>query len=432
MVVDGDNALNTSPTSRSARDPDEWRLPSSDPRDPGASKYRIHTIDVYFWNHDDSKVVVDIVKRLLHPHQLDLDEIQEETPHHDMVSPVVQNLEKVAFSDPAYKGRQHDPTADTLDQPVQISPPPNAGSRTSAHFQATSASPNSVTASTGGRSTAAQAPASDYTPLAYNPAAPAAPEPIAHREDTPPPVDADDGTGLAAAAKHGHYRAQQHSMTYSGVPSAQAGAYGHYGSPPPSFGPHATASPRPSFGPQAAATVPQSSGPHAVLTPLPSSPRTSVSTSFAPPPSSVASDNSHHHSAAAQTYVPHPQDPNSHIFGPPPVETPGTQFYQSINGQPHKALQHVQPQYPDYLSAGQAPAPPLGGYSAYNYAHAQPQPAASGYDIHNQVYRPTEAEHQSHHSKPSKSSGSQHKPSHTERVEKGIGKWIKKVEKNFG
>jgi hypothetical protein len=138
---------------------------------------------------------------------------------------------------------------------------------------------------------------------------------------------------------------------------------------------------------------------------------------------------------AAQTYVPHEQDPNSHIFGQPPVETPGTQFYQSINGQPHKALQHVQPQYPDYLAAGQPPAAaPPGGFSAYSYGQAQPpQPAAGGYDIHNQVYRPTEAEHHTHHhSKPSKSSGSQHKPSHTEKIEKGFGKWMKKVEQKLG
>ena len=33
---------------------------------------------------------------------------------------------------------------------------------------------------------------------------PAAPEPIAHREKTPPPADAASGTGLAAAAMHEH------------------------------------------------------------------------------------------------------------------------------------------------------------------------------------------------------------------------------------
>ncbi len=396
----------------------------------------MHTVDLYFWSQDDSKLMVDIFKRLLQPHQLDLDEVQEESHHQDMVSPVVQNLEHLAVSDPAYKQRQQDRN--------QLSPaPPVAAAHLSGYGQASSPSPPSV-AGVGGRSSANPAQATNFTPLAYNPAAPAAPEPIAHREDTPPPIDANDGTGLAAAAKHDHFVPQQQHQAYGGPPSAQAGIYpGHYGSPPPpSFGPNATTSPVPSFGPQAAATVPHSLGPYAASTPVPTSPRTSVSTSFAPPPTSAGSDNSRHPSIAAQSYVPHGDDPNSHIFGHQSVQTPGSQFYQSINGQPHKALAHVQPQYPDYLSAGQPPPPaaaaappPVGGYSGYNYAQTQqPQPnPPAGYDVHSQVYRPTEGEHQTkHHSKPSKSSGSQHKPSTGEKVEKGIGKWIKKVEKNFG
>ncbi|ETI29268.1 hypothetical protein G647_01721 [Cladophialophora carrionii CBS 160.54] len=441
LLVDGDTTSNTSPTSpRTARDPDEWRLASSDPRDPGTSKYKIHTVDIYFWNNDDSKLVLDIFKRLLHPNQLDIEEVQEELPHHDMVSPVVQNLENVAISDPAYKDWQYD-HASGPHKPVQSPSPAAVTSRSSAPGQATSISPASAAASAGGRSSAKQAPVTDYTPLAYNPAAPAAPEPIAHREDTPPPVDAADGTGLTAAAKHDNpYAPPPHPQAFGGPPSGVPGAYAHYGSPPPppppSFGPHATTSPAPSFGPQAAATVPPSFGTQASSTSLQTSPPTSVSTNFAPPPTSAGSDGSRHPSIAAQTYVPHGQDPNSHIFGQPPVQTPGTQFYQSINDQPHKPLQHVQPQYPDYLAAGQPPAPaapPLGGYSTYNYGQAQPpQPATGGYDVHNQVYRPTETEHQTHHhSRPSKSSGSQHKPTHTEKIEKGIGKWIKKVEKNF-
>lgn len=444
LVVDGDNAQAASPASaRSAKDPDEWRLASSDPRDPGTSKYKIHTIDIYLWNQEDSKLIVGIFKRLLHPNQLDLDEVEEEPHQHDMVSPVVQNLENVAISDPAYKQQPRVASVEPHHEPIQ-SPP---------RTQATSSiSPTSVTASLGGRSSVkAQAPATDYTPLAYNPAAPAAPEPIAHREDTPPPVDAGDGTGLAAAAKHDNaYIPQQ--QTFGLPPTAQTAAYGHYGSPPPppSFGPNATTSPVPSFGPQAASTIsPPSFGPHSAGPQI--SPRTStVSTGFGPPPTTatMSSDGgSRHPSVAAQTYVPHPQaqDPNSHIFGQPPVQTPGTQFYQSINNptQPHKPLQHVQPQYPDYLAAGQVPspppaaapvAPPLGGYSTYNYGQVPQQPAATGaYDIHNQVYRPTEVEHHTHgHHKPSKSSSSSSKPSHTEKIEKGIGKWIKKVEKNFG
>ncbi|KAH0842594.1 hypothetical protein FOPE_07369 [Fonsecaea pedrosoi] len=446
IVVDGDNAAATSPSSpRSGRDPEEWRLASSDPRDPGTSKYRIHTIDAYFWNQDDSKLVLNIFKKLLHPHQLDIeDDVRDESDHHDMVSPVVQNLEHVAISDPAYKEVQHDSPAVQHSHPVQLPPPPPppAVSQAAAAGPGASASPISVNNSIGGRSSLKETkPAMDYTPLAYNPAAPAAPEPIAHREDTPPPVDAVDGTGLAAAARHDNpYASQQHPQAFGNPSTVQPGGYGHYGAAPqPSYGPHGTVSPVPSFGPQAPATVSQSFGPHAGSPPLQASPRTSVSTNFAPPPTSASTDSSRHPSIAAQTYVPQGQDPNAHIFGQQNVQTPGTQFYQSINGQPHKPLQHVQPQYPDYLAAGQppapapVPAPPLGGYSTYNYGQAQqPQPAAGAYDIHSQVYRPTEAEHHTHHHKPPKPSSSQHKPSHAEKIEKGVGKWIKKIEKNFG
>jgi hypothetical protein len=136
------------------------------------------------------------------------------------------------------------------------------------------------------------------------------------------------------------------------------------------------------------------------------------------------------------------QDPNAHIFGQQQsVQSPGAQFYNSLNDQQHhKPLAHVQPQYPDYLAAGQPP-PPTGGYANYHYGHAsQPAvgvpPAASPhnpYDIHNQVYRPTEAEHQTHHhSKPSKSSSSHKEPSTVERIDKGLGKFFKKVEKKIG
>jgi hypothetical protein len=364
-----------------------------------------------------------------------------------MVSPVVQNLENVAISDPVYKQGQHDPVSETTHQPVQLPPPPPvAANQSLPRTQAASTSPTSATASAGGRSSTNPANATNYTPLAYNPAAPAAPEPIAHREDTPPPPDAADGTGLSAAAKHDHYAPQPHPQTYGSPPIAQPG-YGQYAaSPPPSFGPHAASSPIPSFGPQAAASIPASFGPHAAPshTPLQTSPRTSVSTSFGPPPTNASSDSSRHPSVAAQTYVPHASgaDPNSHIFGQPPVQTPGTQFYQSLGDQPHKALQHVQPHYPDYLAAGQPPpppashgeAPPFGGYSQYNYNQSQPGPTPGGaYDIHSQVYRPTEVEHKTHHhNKPSKSSNSDRKPSRIEKVEKGFGSFLKKVDKKLG
>jgi len=153
---------------------------------------------------------------------------------------------------------------------------------------------------------------------------------------------------------------------------------------------------------------------------------------------------------AAQHYVPNNvQDPNAHIFGgasqqqqqQQTVQSPGTQFYQAVNAQPHKPLQHIQPQYPDYLAAGSSsPPPPMGGYATYNYGHPAQQPggspAAAGkpYDIHNQVYRPTEDEYHTHHHqhKPSRTSSAHHQPSTSERFEKGVGRFFKKIEKKIG
>ncbi|KAL2427028.1 hypothetical protein ABEF95_007075 [Exophiala dermatitidis] len=562
LIVDGlvSSPLGAAASPSSAhpkRDPDEWRLPSADPRDPGINKYRVHTVDFYFWVQEDAKLVVDIFKRLLQPQQLEVDDEglepelhdtqkadahyeQEATPHHDMVSPVVQNLEHVAISDPAYhKDDNHrdrhesssssptNPrTTEAAAQPhVQAQSPSPASTLPqgpTAHAQVTSGpsiSPSPGT-STANSSVQQRAPSvskaaqpqpqpppssTNFTPLAYNPAAPAAPEPIAHREDTPPPVDGMDGTGLAAAAKHdgipgipsaaaaaaaGGYPQtyQGQSQTHAPFPphigthpqGAAAGTFSpppqanpnpnlynvnQYGAPspqPPSFGPsHASASmslpPQhtPSLHapaaspPQPHATAP-SFGPPQAAAGMTSSPAASFSSSRqqqqhpTSPRTSVASSIHHHYGVPSQ-------DPNAHIFGASgpaqssPVQTPGSQFYNSLDGT-HKPLQHIQPQYPDYLAAGghtqpghhvgqqPPPPPPVGGYSNYHYSgQSPPHSNTNPYDIHHQVYRPTEQEHHTHHhSKPSRSSSSSHKPSQAERIEKGVGKLFKRIEKKIG
>ncbi|KIW42104.1 uncharacterized protein PV06_05689 [Exophiala oligosperma] len=542
LVVDATTGPTTtaSPASArsSSREPDEWRLASADPRDPGTTRYRIHTIDFYFWNQEDAKLIVDICKRLLQPHQLDVDddhdELEESHAHahvqaheveselepepepepypHDMVSSVVQNLEHVAISDPAYgKDKSHDPTkARAMQMPPPTQPAtaaaaalgqvPSTAHAAAAAVAATSPSPGSASTNIERNHSAhSLTPASgtNFTPLAYNPAAPAAPEPIAHREDTPPPVDAANGTGLATAAMHDrayapahHQQQQQQPHTVPGgvsvgvVPGAGQQPYGHYGSPPPpppgacvvpgqpSFGPHATTTTmttttppqhqHPSFAGGVGALPPQS-----ISSALQTSPRTSGSTGFGGgttgPSSATSPDPSRHPSVAAQHYVPHQQDPNAHIFGgqqqqQQAVQSPGAQFYQSVNAQPHKPLQHIQPQYPDYLSAGSSPPPPppshaaaaatpVGGYANYSYAQTgggQPGgltqqgvgTTGNPYDVHGQLYRPTEDEYHTHHHhqrKPSRASGSQHnQPSTVDRLEKGVGKFFKRIEKKIG
>lgn len=454
VEVDGVSQSDSSPSSARGRDPDEWRLASSDPRDSGTTKYRLHTIDLYFWMQEDAKLILDIFKRLLDRHQLDIDELEPEPEpepdHHDVVSPVVQNLENVAISDPAYHKSKHQES--TVAQPygVQLPPPPPPPTlQATPQAQGPARSSPQVVGDSNSPIKVSQ-PDHNYTPLAYNPAAPAAPEPIAHREDTPPPVDGVEGTGLSAAAIHDNPYIHQQQQPYGVPPGPRPNSYGHYGSPPPpaqSFGPPTTSPVPPSFGPPTTSPAPPSFGPNAGAS-QPSfgpqaatSPRTSTGTGFAPPPPNATSpDGGRHPSIAAQTYAPNSGDPNAHIFGQQPsVQSPGAQFYQTVS-QPHKPLQHVQPQYPDYLASGgqAAQTQPQGGYSNYQYGQAaQQQPSATAgnpYDVHSQFYRPTEAEHQTHHhSRPSRtSSSSQHKPSNTEKIEKGVGRFLKKIEKKMG
>jgi hypothetical protein len=105
------------------------------------------------------------------------------------------------------------------------------------------------------------------------------------------------------------------------------------------------------------------------------------------------------------------------------MQSPGAQLYgPGAYVQSHQPLQHIQP----------------GGYSQYSYDQ-QPQRYEPGsqYDIHNQVYRPTEAEV----NKPTRKSSI--KPydggyqtgkleQKAEKVEKGVNSFLKRLEKKLG
>lgn len=381
------------------------------------------------------------------------------------MSPVVQNLEHMAVTDPAYSGhgqnrnsgQQHysaaSPTSSFDSHKVPPPPPPQTGTPHRAadlHSPSPAWSDMSQPARHSATGTKSQ---SDFTPMAYNPAAPPAPEPIAHREKTPPPEDGDTGTGLAHAIKH--------DQGY--VPGPPTGGYQIGQGPPVTFG-GGYASPPPQ---QPGYTVPPPPPPPAGMAYSPSPPAqypynqsqavsvASNTPSFGPPPTQHQNQHDPRHSMAAETYVPE-ELPKQ------PVLTPGTQFYGSLGSTSgSKPLAHVQPQYPDYLAAGgpNAPAavmapltnsfsgppqhqPPPGGYSTYDYrSQSQRPPSQPGnmYDIHQQVYRPTEAEAGAHgrkHRVNSSHSGSMdrldRKESRGERVEKGVGRLFKKIEKKIG
>lgn len=100
-------------------------------------------------------------------------------------------------------------------------------------------------------------------------------------------------------------------------------------------------------------------------------------------------------------------------------------------------LQHLQPQYADYLQSRPASQEPPGGYS--NYQYGQPHHHHSHHshgdpnDIHSQVYRPTEEEAKSHGSHRKKSSAGPGKiEEKVDRAEKGVNRFLKKLEKKIG
>ncbi|KAL9623045.1 MAG: hypothetical protein Q9160_002559 [Pyrenula sp. 1 TL-2023] len=429
LIVDGNAGSPGGTSPVSGRDPQEWRLPSADPREPGKYMYRLHTMDIYFWTIEDARSVLDTSKKLLNSRQLDVLDAPALAQQNE-ISPVVQQLENVAITDPAYRNGQ---TRNSQNQPQALPPPPLTSGTPIALKQ-----PTPVSQSQAPKKEEAQ---QNFAPLAYNPAAPPAPEPIAHREDTPPPPDAADGTGLATAAQADHFAsaagpAHPH-QPYTGIPNPAG-----QGVPPPNL-----------WG--------ASSAPIAPVQP---------SSYSSPPPNtmhhnpSISSTNSSRHQSVSSGYIPQPAStaPSSQIpqssntasprpsvsFGPPqasantsarnsvsspPMTSPPPQAYNPAAVASHQPLQHVQPQYADYLAQNR-PAQPLGGYSNYSYDQ-HGRPIGNPYDVHSQVYRPTESEMASHHRHHRHSESAGQKPGGLEdrvgKAEKTVNRFLKKLEKKL-
>lgn len=403
--------------------PYEWRLPTNDPRDEGNDLHRLHTLDIYFWTLDDANLFLDSVGRVLSQKHIETDRYTSD----NAMSSVVRQLEDVAVTDPAYQNGQ---TRNSRTEPAITTAPPESQNvpATGIFPPPPPGAPPSDTA-TPSSQPAEQKDAANFTPLPYNPAAPAAPEPIQHREKTPPPVDGAGGTGLAAAAAadsgagigvpYGHQaQAPMPGGTNFGPPPTQAYSTpgpmpGSYASPPPSaglpqsgsFSSHSTSIQTPPGGPYQSHFPPNTSG-----VPQPATTTTTTTMSFAPPPT----------------------DPNAHLYTQAQPQTQTMYPPQNM----HPQLHHSQTM-------------PIGGFSTYSYettaqpqAHPHPHPYRQGstgdYEIHSQVYRPTEAEAGSHYQKYAqqamKNGGQgQQRPRKLEdgaaRVENSVNRFLKKLEK---
>lgn len=402
LTVDAQSGQRNSGTPA---DSQEWHLPTFDPRNENKYMYRLHTVDIYFWTKEDALHFVNGLRRMLPQHQIAIsDEPVAPAPHADDMSPVVQKLENVAITDPSYQQGQ---TRSSRTTTAALPGPP------------ISATPQSQEAS-------------NFVPMAYNPAAPAAPEVIQHREKTPPPEDGAANPLVAAATS-------DHGQTY-GVPFQQPGFPGGFSGPPSQPAPQQSYF---SGAPAAPATYAANAGNAAPTAALPPPQPLAAQSpyaqhfqhSFAPPPTAPTSTSS--------PYASPPQNPAP---GPPaysqqPQHIPVTQ-YANYPGSPGMSPGMTTPGVtsPGFPSPGiYSPAAPPGGFAQFNYTKSNPamsgaKPLMSDYSMHQQVYRPTENEASIKHNNPIK----QMKPPRGKleeragQLEKGVGGFLKKLEKKIG
>lgn len=409
------NKRTTSPTPQTEER--HWRLPSTDPRDEGKFLFRLHTIDIYFWKVDDARSFMDAVGKILRQEQLRiLDAPPAPIAHEAVMSPVVQQLENIAFTDPAYHNGQTRSSRTAL---TELSIPPTVSSKQPQHDERKEAP------------AAAKSPEA-YAPLAYNPAAPPAPEPIKHREKTPPPPESESGTGLAAAAYNDHVNAYAPPKSSFASQSPQLHSPQAYPGPPQQTPSRVSVSSSTTF-PNSPSSFAQSQR------------VSSVSSYPPPPPPSASGKTSPYPQQHKPSFALPPQVPNAHLYsgGATPMEVPAAEVvgtsYIEHSKQP---LQHLQPQYADYLQSHPTPQEPVGGYSNYQYSqphhhHHSHHSHGDPNDIHSQVYRPTEEEAKSHGGHRKKSSaGPGQQPGRIEekvdRAEKGVNRFLKKLEKKIG
>ena len=336
--------------------------------------------------------------------------------HEQVMSPVVQQLENIAIQDPAYHNGQ------------------TRNSRTGLASPSPLLSPSGHPRATGDVVPKVENPAA-FKPLAYNPAAPPAPEPIKHREKTPPPPEAEAGTGLAAAAYHDQTQAASSFSPGEGHPQlsqAYVGAHNDpsrtstYASPSPSNR-YINSSPstqghRMSSASSLPGPLSQGRGPS-------SSPYSNPQ-SFGAPPITPKIPPTLHSQQLTPAFSPPPQDPFSRMYAETekPLDSPATQILgDSYVSGPPQPLQHLQPQYADYLASHSPPQPPVGGSSEQEYDQVQRHHAhhshANDYDIHNQVYQPTEEE---------APAVKHHKVPVAGKLDKGVNRFLKRLEKKIG
>ncbi|KAK1813396.1 hypothetical protein LTR12_012249 [Friedmanniomyces endolithicus] len=417
------------------QDQQQWRLPAYDPRNEQKYLYKLHSLDVYLWTEKDASILVRHLQSVMAPSRLDLrDAPFSSAPssatlaeHRDSMSPVVRQLEQTAI------GTHFPPRAESVVSSQSYGGPPAPASPPIASPQPQAS--------------------------AYNPAAPPAPEPIAYREKTPPPPE--DGMGNG-------------STQYASVPSGYqqnsnqvTPQHAYFGGPPQ---PETSGFPDPTS--QMSASPPDghrsfSGGPQPPHTGVPSpNPYAQQQQPFAPsfglPPTSPPphQQNFQHQPSynnlptqpqfatyPQQQFAAHPA-PATPSFGPYAPSTPG--IIPPTPSAPPAYAGHTPLQSP-----GLPPPPPppsgnqqqqqqqhqqVAGYSNYIYAaqtsaqaqvvqqQLNQQGAYTG-DMHSQLYRPTEGEAAHGHGASADSRPQNGRGTTSERVEKRVGGFLKRLDK---
>ncbi|PYH98185.1 hypothetical protein BO71DRAFT_438270 [Aspergillus ellipticus CBS 707.79] len=413
----------------------EWKLAHTDP----LNLVPLHTLDIYFWTTEDANQFLDLLESHLPQSQIETDRHPYPPPPQSTVSSVVQQLETVAITDPGYQnGQTRNSQAEVVPNPIpsyqaitppsNLPPPPPLGAPPTAmqpivpSIQSVANEQQQVTPSP------PPPPAPAAAPLPYNPAAPAAPEPIQHREKTPPPDDGENGTGLATAAVVDHVITIPSSSQIppgpptGGLPSPPPGPPpysmpGSYGSPPPSAG---LSSFNTSFQSPPSYTPSFLTGDNtgSILSAGGQHPVNPMGPPHAQQLQQQQQQQQQHQGSMPMSFAPPPPGPNAHLFG--------------------------QLSYPPRSDSESPTAMPLvtqlGGYSNYSYEQAPKRHASvSGgeFGIHNQLYRPTEAEATSRHQKYAREA--MQKPGERPqtfvkaayKVEGGVNRFLRKLEKRL-
>ncbi|GKT65093.1 RNA recognition motif-containing protein [Colletotrichum tofieldiae] len=386
----------------------EWHLPTYDPQNQNKYHYKLHSLDIYFWKPEDALQFVNGIRFVLPPSQVEiLDEPQQQQQqqqqqHHQVhqpapVSSVVQQLEHVAISDPNYG---------TPNTTSHTAPPSFPGPPPTSAVQAPEQQ---------------QQPAS-FVPMAYNPAAPAAPETIRHREKTPPPEDGPIDPLAAAVAYDAQAPFSPGFVPPPGFQSAQGIGIGGAGLPPPPPPPQQQfGGPPAQPGLHRAVTMPVQAVHNGLASPGLTNPYGSpfpTSPGFQPPPPPPPQQQ-HTTPPAQQASQPAPP-PSSTPQATPPITNPGP---------------------PATPTAAAPPVAPPGGFSQYSYTSSngtatpqqqQQQPGAFDYSIHAQAYRPTEMEANKYKGYAGKQDPSGKLEQNMGRLEKGVTGMFRKFEKKFG